>query len=554
MSAGSPAGYAYIPTEDAAKQALPLKILVVGAFYPQDARALDAYPAPLMVSGHVGQLMALRPVGVTLPLCELVEPGPLCDLLAEPCLALSFRSLQDFGIESFSAQIPLVKAALSMRDALMRSSAVSAVEAATANDGSLAGWLGARGDFSPVLAAAELSEDINRLLNAIASHPEMRRVEASWLGLDLLASARPKGCQLAVLSLPMASLESDLSDNRDIRDSMLYEFVYSREYGQFGGIPYAAVLVDRAFGGSAQELGYLRKLGELGELIHAPVIVQASPEMLGVDCWETLISESRQQRPSSVQGLVTRIGSMTSRYIVLAAPAIVIRSSRRTENGGCSHPLFNENNSGLRLGSPVYVLGRILFESASRSGSFADIGGLGKTIVDVLPPVRVFDGQLTLSPLEVRFSQAMAAHLIQAGISPLVSVDSGMGFSALLTLAGARDTNDEHSRSDEGRLSYLFMILRMAHCLKVVGREAVGSNASLPEVESTLSRWLRQFVSEVELPSPDLKARRPLKQAAVRVHEDRRRPGVFSVELSMAPHSHHASAGVALGVSLWVGG
>jgi predicted component of type VI protein secretion system len=219
----------------------------------------------------------------------------------------------------------------------------------------------------------------------------------------------------------------------------------------------------------------------------------------------------------------------------------------------CTHPLFEEPAGDLVSGNPAYAIGMILLDSAARTGSFTDIGGISAARITVLSAVARADGAIRFPPLQTRLPPATVSALLRSGISVLSANDETPFFPGLVSLAFAL-ASERQDGHDQERLSYLFMVLRMAHCLKVVGREAVGSNASVSEVDATLSKWLRQFVSDVEHPATALRARRPLRQAAVQVHEEQGRPGVFAVTLKMVPHSHHLSANGELSVSLLVGG
>jgi type VI secretion system protein ImpC len=86
------------------------------------------------------------------------------------------------------------------------------------------------------------------------------------------------------------------------------------------------------------------------------------------------------------------------------------------------------------------------------------------------------------------------------------------------------------------RLPYIFLISRIAHYLKVIQRENIGSTKSRMVLEGELNRWIKRLVTEMKNPSPDLIATHPLKDAEVVVSEIEDNPGFFKVDLSVIPH------------------
>jgi len=81
----------------------------------------------------------------------------------------------------------------------------------------------------------------------------------------------------------------------------------------------------------------------------------------------------------------------------------------------------------------------------------------------------------------------------------------------------------------------LFVISRIAHYLKVVERDNVGSLKNVSELQSELNRWLRRYVSDVENPAPSVRARKPLKKAEV-VLINNEEEGRHHLSVTVTPH------------------
>ncbi len=86
------------------------------------------------------------------------------------------------------------------------------------------------------------------------------------------------------------------------------------------------------------------------------------------------------------------------------------------------------------------------------------------------------------------------------------------------------------------RLPYIFLISRIAHYLKVIQRENIGSTKSKTVLQEELNTWIKNLVTEMPDPGPDLIATHPLKAAEVIVNEIEDNPGFFSVSLAVMPH------------------
>jgi type VI secretion system protein ImpC len=79
-------------------------------------------------------------------------------------------------------------------------------------------------------------------------------------------------------------------------------------------------------------------------------------------------------------------------------------------------------------------------------------------------------------------------------------------------------------------------VSRIAHYLKVIQRENIGSTKSKMVLQDELNRWIKGLVTEMNDPGPELIATHPLKAAEVTVSEIEDNPGFFSVSLAVTPH------------------
>ena len=92
------------------------------------------------------------------------------------------------------------------------------------------------------------------------------------------------------------------------------------------------------------------------------------------------------------------------------------------------------------------------------------------------------------------------------------------------------------------QLPYLFIVNRMAHYLKVMQRENIGSWKERVDLERELNNWIRQYVADMDNPLPGVRSRRPLRQAEVTVEDVEGEPGWYRVGLKVRPHFKYMGA------------
>jgi type VI secretion system protein ImpC len=86
------------------------------------------------------------------------------------------------------------------------------------------------------------------------------------------------------------------------------------------------------------------------------------------------------------------------------------------------------------------------------------------------------------------------------------------------------------------RLPYIFLVSRLAHYLKVLQRENIGSSKSRQKLENELNSWIQTLVTKMKDPEPELIATHPLRDGEVTVREIPENPGYYSVDLFVRPH------------------
>jgi type VI secretion system protein ImpC len=85
-------------------------------------------------------------------------------------------------------------------------------------------------------------------------------------------------------------------------------------------------------------------------------------------------------------------------------------------------------------------------------------------------------------------------------------------------------------------LPYMMIVNRLAHYIKVIQRENIGTWKDRHVIEKELNAWLNQYVTDMDSPAPDLRGKRPLRQARVEVRDLPGVPGWRQMALFIRPH------------------
>jgi type VI secretion system protein ImpC len=193
----------------------------------------------------------------------------------------------------------------------------------------------------------------------------------------------------------------------------------------------------------------------------------------------------------------------------------------------------------------AYAFGAKLTKAFDDFGWCAAIRGVeGGGLVDDLPThtFKTDEGEVALKcPTEVAITDRREKELSDLGFISLVHCKNTAyaAFFGAQSAQKARKYNSEAANANavlSSQLQYIFAVSRIAHYMKAMMRDKVGSFASASNVEDFLNRWLMKYVLLDDNASQEQKAQFPLREASVQVHEVAGRPGVFRAVSFLRPH------------------
>lgn len=409
--------------------------------------------------------------------------------------------------------------------------------------------------------------DIDRRLSAqmdeILHNPDFQALESSWRGLKLLIDRTNfrENVEVEFINITKDELLDDFLDASEITESSLYKLVYTAEYGQFGGKPVGAIIGNYYFSPAALDVRLLQHIASVATMSHAPFIAGAGPEFFGLTSFERLPSlKDLQDIFASTRYTKWNAfrESEDARYVGLTLPRFLLRQPYDPEDNPVRAFVYKEtvddNHANFLWGNTSFAFATRITDSFAKYRWAANIIGpkSGGAVEDL--PVHLYEamGDIEMKiPTEVLISDRREYELAEQGFIALTmrkGSDNAAFFSANSCQKPKFFGTSEEGKNAElnyrlgTQLPYLFIISRLAHYIKVLQREHIGSWRERVDLERELNTWIRQYIADQENPSADIRSRRPLRDARISVLDVEGDPGWYKVELMVRPHFKYMGA------------
>ena len=99
-----------------------------------------------------------------------------------------------------------------------------------------------------------------------------------------------------------------------------------------------------------------------------------------------------------------------------------------------------------------------------------------------------------------------------------------------------RDPKDSENAQMVCNLPYTYSITRIAHYVKSIARDNIGSSADATYIKKILNNWITDYVTTTVNPDDRTLRRFPFKAAKIEVKETPGRIGWYSCAISVLPH------------------
>ena len=410
-----------------------------------------------------------------------------------------------------------------------------------------------------------IDEAINDQLNCIIHHPALQKLEASWRGLWHLVNQADgnKNIKIRYLDISWAEVVKDIERALDFDQSQLFQKIYSEEYGTPGGEPYGVIIGDYAISHKRSkahpydDIATLRGIAEVAAAAFAPFIASASSEIFGLDDFSTLGMPLNLQTIFSQDEYIpwrALRDKNDSRFVGLTMPRTLMREPYRTQPGSYKGIFFYEksegrDNSGYLWGNACYAFAGILIREFANVGWFGHIRGvprdqIGGGILTNFPKVSFSTdrNQIISKPItDILITDSLERELSDLGfISLCQCYDSP--YAAFYSNQSLQQPNKYLARGTEvnaklsAMLQHVLCASRVAHYIKVMIRDKIGSFITADECQSFLTQWLFKYTTGREDLEWDEQARYPLREASVKVTEHPDKPGQYLCVIHLVPH------------------
>lgn len=412
---------------------------------------------------------------------------------------------------------------------------------------------------------ARIDHLINDQLNRIIHHKALQKLEASWRGLWYLATQSDgnRNIKIRYLDISWAELAKDIDRALDFDQSHMFQKIYSEEYGSPGGEPYGVIIGDyeishrRSARHPQDDVATLAGMAEIAAASFAPFIASASSELFGLDDFSTL------GMPLNLQTIFGQTEYMKwrtlrqkadSRFIGLTLPRVLMRNPYRTQPGSYKGVFFYEKTEGkgksaYLWGNACYAFAGILIREFANVGWFGHIRGVPRDQIGgglltnfTVSTFETDTGNIATKPItDVLITDTLEREISELGLVPLCQCYD-TPFSAFysnqsLQLPAKQNTrNDEVNAKLSGMLQHVLCASRIAHYIKVMIRDKVGSFITAEECENFLTNWLFKYTTGREDLEWEEQARYPLREAAVNVNEHPDKPGQYLCVIHLVPH------------------
>lgn len=411
---------------------------------------------------------------------------------------------------------------------------------------------------------AQIDQKLSAQMDAIIHNDSFQKMESAWRSLKFLVDRTDfrENVRIQLMNVSKQDLLDDFEDAPEITKCGLYKQAYTAEYGQFGGQPFGSIVGNYDFGPGPQDMKLLQYCASVASMSHAPFIAAAGPDFFGIEKWSELPNlkdlKSIFEMPQYAKWQSFR-ESEDARNVGLTLPKFLLRLPYGPDTLPAKSFNYQEAVSD---GDDDFCWGNTAFAFASKlTDSFAKyrwcaniVGPQGGGAVEDLPlyQYEAMGAVQTKIPTQVLLSERREYELAEEGFIGLTmrkGSDNAAFFSANSCQKPKQFGANKEAELNyklSTQLPYMMIMDRLAHYIKVIQRENIGTWKERGDLERELNTWIAQYVTEMDDPAPSVRSRRPLRMAQIQVNDVEGDPGWYQVSLKARPHFKYMGASFTL--------
>ncbi len=401
---------------------------------------------------------------------------------------------------------------------------------------------------------AEFDRRLSMQLDEILHSAAFQKMESTWRGLKFLVDRTDfrRNCKIELLNVSKGELLENFEDSPETVQSGLYQQVYTQEYDQPGGEPVGCMVSNYEFDRGPQDIALLQNIAKVSAATHCPFLGSVGHKFFGLESIHklpTLPDLAAHFETAEYTKWRSFRQSEDSRYVGLVSPRFLLRlpygpDQVPTKNFNYEENVTGETHDRYLWGNATFAFAANLAKSFVNSGWCVNIrgpqaGGLVENL-----PIHLYDAggnKMVKIPTEILIPDTREFEFAKLGFIPL-SFYKNRDYACFFSAQSAQEPKlyDDPKATANSRISarmpYIFLATRVAHYLKVIQRENIGSAKDKTVLEKELNSWIQQMVTEMKNPGPDVIAQRPLRAAQVNVEDIVENPGFFRVSMKIMPH------------------
>jgi type VI secretion system protein ImpC len=402
---------------------------------------------------------------------------------------------------------------------------------------------------------------ISKQLAAIMHNPDYLKLEGSWRGLNHLVmnSETSAKLKIRVLNVSKKELFKDVDKAVEFDQSQIFKKLYENEFGTPGGEPYGSLIGDYEFSNHPEDIELLSKMSNVAAAAFCPFVTAADPKLFGFEQWTDL------SKPRDLEKIFDSVEyakwksfreSEDSRFVTLTLPRTLARlpygaATKPVEAFAYEEGILDASGRPKELAhgeycwmNSSYVMGAKLTEAFAKYGWCTAIRGRegGGTVSGL--PAHVFTDETGAPdmkcPTEIALTDRRGAELDKLGFLPLChykNEDFAVFFGGQTAQKPKKYDRPEATANAaiSARLPYIMASSRIAHYLKVMARDKIGSFMEVKDCEDWLNRWIKTYVNSNPNAGQEMKARYPLAEAKIAVAEIPGKPGSYNAVAHLRP-------------------
>jgi len=411
-------------------------------------------------------------------------------------------------------------------------------------------------------AIAAIDNVVSKQLGAVMHHERFQKLEGTWRGLHYLVHNSETGEQLKIrmFNAPKKDLGKELENATEFDQSCVWKAIYENEFGSPGGQPYGLLVGDYEFDHKTPgDMGILEKMSGIAAASFAPFITSPSSKLFGLETWEQMPSIRDLKSSFDAKEYVKWKSfreSEDSRFVVMTMPRTLARlpygsqtnpidqfDFAEVETGPGGEPIAISHDNYCWMNTSFVLATKMTAAFSETSWCTAIRGATSGGKVEGLPThiVKSLDGDTDIKcPTEVAITDRREKELSDLGFFPLShykNTDYSVFFGGQTAQKPKQYDLDAATENAaiSARLPYIMASSRIAHYLKVMARDNIGSFKEAEDVQAWLQRWIIQYVSADEKPSEQAKARFPLREAKIEVKPIPGAPGSYNAVAHLRP-------------------